>query len=554
MRCFHRLAADHPQFYSQSQQAVVTPLPEYWTGSARLHLWIMLGASFLLLMAALISAGNLFLSRAMARRREIATRTAIGAQRWQIVAQFGAEGTAAGLAAAAAGLAMAQWAIRVLVKFAPADIPRLADAGLRLDSFTVAAAGSVLAAVACSVLPAWFAIRPQARTGKKAQSAFLFAQAAVTMTLLAMSAYLVLSYRSLMTTESGFAHRDAVSMNLALHGSGLFPAQAYTAKARHEFYKRLLDRLRESPGVTSAAAVLVRPLEGAIGWERTYQFEFEAGDGKRELPKANYEVVTPQYFETVGTPLLEGRDFDATDSEREEGVLIISKRLAERIRRAGHEPLGYRMRFAVDDAWMKVIGVVGDAHYRSITKSGGDLFVPDWGIGTNYVVIRGTRPAGELATLVRQTLASMDPGQAVASVATIGELLDRDTARSRFNMVLLLWFGVCAAILAATGIYSVIAEGAAARQREIAIKNALGAGRVRLVRDMVAAALAFVIAGAAAGIAGAVALGTAATDVLYGISPRDPVILGGVLLFLMAISAGASVLPAWNATRDVKFP
>ncbi len=543
---FMRLAKDHPEAYSPSQQGVVTPLFEYWTGSARLHLWIMLAAACLLLMAALISAGNLFLSRAIARREEIATRIAIGAGRAQIAGLFAAEGAMAGLFAAAAGVAMAQGTIRFLVKFAPADIPRLSDAALHWGSFGFAAGAAVLAAMACSVVPAWFSTRPLPPKGKRSpQRAFLFAQAAVTVTLLSMAAFLVGSYGAMMRADTGFGHRDALSMNLAVRGP-----------SHRALYTRLLERLREQPGVISAAGVLVRPLEGPIGWDVPYEFPFEAGkDPGRDLPKANYEVVTPGYFETVGTPLLEGRGFNDGDAEGGEGVIVISRVLAQQIRRAGYEPIGYRVRIGLASGWLKVVGVAGDARYRDVTQAGADLFVPylQASASTNYLVIRGTRPAGELAALVRRTLAALDPAQAIAGVATLGEMIDRNTARHRFNMILLLWFAACAAVLAGTGIYSVIAESVAARRREIAIRNALGAGRARLVRDIVSAAMVFVLAGEAAGVASAVALGTEASGLLYGVSPRDPAILGAVLAFLFGVSLASAFYPAWIASRDVKF-
>ena len=566
---FTRLAADHPDAYSRSQQGVVTPLTDYWTGSARLHLWIMLAASALLLVAAIIGTGNLFLSRTLSRRQEIATRAALGAGRAQIVWQFAAEGAAAGWIAAAGGLLIAQLTIRLLVKWSPADIPRLSSAALNFQSFCLAAGAAALAAVACSLLPGWLVARTNLevalresgartsmpRAGKSAQSAFLFAQAALTVVLLAMAVWLVESYRAMMHADLGFANRDTLSMNLMLRGPGLFSAQAYDAKSRRAFYTQLLDRLRAAPGVTSAAAVLLRPLEGTIGWDVAYQFEFEAGAGtgagdSRELPKANYEVVTPGYFQTVGTALIEGRDFNDGDQEGGAGVAIISRALAQRIRRAGHLPVGHRVRLGMGPpVWLKVIGVSADARYRSVTQTGADLFVPylQAGAPTNYVVIRGTRPSGELFALVRRTLSALDGNQAIAGVATIGELIDRNTARHRFNMILLLWFGVCAAILAATGVYSAIAESVAARGREIAIKTALGAGRPRLVREMVSFALVFVLAGEAVGLVCAVAVGRLAPELLYGVSPRDLRILGPVLAFLFLVSLAAAFGPAWIA-------
>jgi len=551
---FRRLAADHPEAYTKSQRGVVTPLVEYWTGSARLHLWIMLGASLLLLVASVISSNNLLLSRTLARRSEIATRLALGAGRGQILAQLGMEGTLVAIVAAALGLGVAQSAIRFLVRWAPGDIPRLPDAALNPGSFCFAAGAAALAAMACTVIPGWAATRSRSsllRRTPATRSVFILAQAAVTVMLLALASLLVLSYRSMMSADIGFSNRDAVSMNLQLRGPGLFGAQAFDPKTRRAFYTELLDRLRESPGVTSAAAVLLRPLEGTIGWDVSYEFEFEAGrkDG-RVLPKTNYEVVTPDYFRTVGTPLIEGRDFDQHDSEASEPVVIISRALAERIRASGHSALGHRLRLGLNGSrWNKVIGVCADARYRSITQSGADIFVPYLQASqpTNYVVIRGTQSAGDLAALVRRTLGEIDPNQAVAGVETIGALVDANSARHRFNMILLLWFGVCAALLAASGVYSVITEAMAAREREMAIKTALGAQRIRLVREMISGPLVLVLAGEAFGLLLVSALGKLGAELMYGVSARDPVILGSVAAFLFIVSLGAALWPAWSA-------
>ena len=550
---FRRLAADHPEAYTRSQRGVVTPLVEYWTGSARLHLWIMLGASLLLLIASVISSSNLLLSRTLSRQGEIATRLALGASRGHILAQLGMESALVALIAAAAGLGLAQAAIRLLVRWAPGDIPRLPEAALDLGSFCFAAGAAALAAVACTVIPGWAATRSRSLSQRKvpAKSVFILAQAAVTVMLLLLASFLVLSYRSMMTADIGFSHRDAVSMNLQLRGPGLFSTQTFDAPTRRAFYTQLLDRLRQAPGVTSAAAILLRPLEGTIGWDVPYEFEFEAG-GKpdRVLPKINYEVVTPGYFQTVGTPLLEGRDFNDHDAEGNPRVVIVSQTLAKRLRAAGHTPLGYRIRLGLDGpGWRRIVGVCSDARYRGITRTGADIFVPHLQATqpTNYVVIRGTQSAEALAALVRRTTAAMDSSQAVAGVETIGELIDANSARHRFNMILLLWFGVCAALLAASGVYSVIAETMAAREREIAIKFALGAQRIRLVREMVSGTLLFVLAGETLGALLVCVFGKLSSELLYGVSARDPLVLSSVTAFLFVVSLLAALWPAWSA-------
>lgn len=562
---FRRLAADHPDIYTRSQRAVVTPLVEYWTGSARLHLWIMLGASLLLLIASIVSAGNLLLSRALQRRQEIATRLALGASRRQILAQFGAEGVLIAIPAVAGGLVLAQLAIRILVRWAPGDIPRLSQAAVNFESFCFAAGIAAFGALACTVIPGWAATRmhvesalregnsrlSSSRRASRLRYTFVAVHSAVTMILLVIAFLLLLSYRAMMSAGIGFANRDAVTMNLQLHGPGLFSAQTFDAKYRREFYKQLLDRLRSHPGVSSAAAVLLRPLEGTIGWDVSYEFEFEAANrDNRVLPKANYEVVTPGYFATVGTPLLEGRDFSEHDSESSESVAIISQPLANRIREAGHAPIGYKIRLGLShNHWTKIIGVSAGARYRSVTQPGVDIFVPYTQATqpTNYVVIRGTQSPADLASLVRRTLSSMDPGQTIAGAATIGELIDANSARHRFNMLLLSWFALCATILAAGGIYSVVTELIADRQHEIAIKIALGAPRFRLTRETVSATLGCVLVGEAIGALAALDVSNLAAQLFYRVSARDPGVAALAAALLLAVAIPAGVWPAWRA-------
>ena len=568
---FKRLAAEHPEVYSASQQGAVTPLVNYWTGSARIHLWIVLGASLLLLTASAIGSGGLLLSHAVSRRSEIATHLVLGAQHRQILAQMAAEGVVVGGIAAMAGMGIASLVIGSLVRWPPADIPRLSEAALDLDSFCFAAGAAAFVAAVCLLAPGLAASRMHLesaikegnlrssvpRHASRARNLFVFAQSAVTVVLLAIAVLLVLSYRAVALIDTGFANRDALTMDATMRGPGLFPAQGIDRRAKDAFYSRLLGRLREEPGVTSAAAILLRPLAGPIGWDLPYEFEFEAGASTgKALPKANYEVVTANYFETVGSPLLHGRDFDSRDSEESEPVAIISKTLADHVRSAGHTPLGHRVRLATgwSPGWMRIVGISSDARYRSGIHSGAHIFVPhrQASQATRHVVIHGPRPRQELAALVQRVVTEIDPNQNAGDPLTIGDLIDRDTARHQFNMILLLWFGACAVILAVAAVHGVIAETMAARAPEVTIKTALGAQRYRLVHDMVSRTVRFVGFGIALGTVAIATLGTLGSEVLHGTSPRDPFVLGSVAAFLFLVSLAAAFRPAWSATRDTR--
>lgn len=562
---FERLAREYPEAYSRSQRAVVTPLISYWTGSARLHLLTMLAASLLLLAASAISAGTLLLTRTVSRASEIATRLALGARRKQIVGLLAAEGAVVGIAAALVGLGVAGAAIWALVQWSPAEIPRLSEAALNTDAYCFAAGAAAFVALACSLAPAWTASRLRLEAGiregsaassmpryaGKATNLFVLAQSAATAVLLAVAVLLVLSYRAMTTADTGFAHHDALTMDATLRGPGLFPAQAFDRDEKRAFYSRLLDRLRETPGVVSAAGILNRPLQGPIGWEAPYEFEFEAGSSpRRVLPKANFQVITPDYFKTVGTPMIEGRDFNRHDSEESEPVVIISEALARHVRAAGHTPLGHRLRFGWNLLrWRKVIGICRDARYRDITRTGADVFMPSsqGGPAARHIAIRGDRPPRELASLVQNTVKAIDPTQVVSGIMTIGELIDRNAARHRFNMLLLLWFGVWAVVLAFSGIYSVISETVSARRTELAIKTALGAQKRRTVRDTVSTTVGYAVLGQVAGLLLVAAFGPLSSDLFYGVSARDPILLTAMGAFLFVTSVAAAFLPAWIA-------
>jgi predicted permease len=486
----------------------------------------------------------------------VATRVSVGASRSQILAQFATEASVAATVATVAGSLLAAALIRVLVSWAPSDIPRIEDARLDLGALAFAAFVTIVATLACVLGPALVlhnrnldsmlreGVRTAgSRTGRRLQNAFLFAQSALTVAILAIGLMLFLSYRAMLNTDLGFIHRDTLTMNLALRGPQVNP------EVRRRFYTQLLDGLRTRAGVTNAAAVLLRPFEGPIGWDTEYALESEAAtQDPAHLPKANFEVTTPGYFETVGTALISGRDFTDHDNEASDEVAIVSESMARRIRIAGREPTSDRIR--IWGAWRKIVGVTADARYRRVVQTADNIYVPyrQANAPTNYLVVRGHVSPSDLLSLVRKTLKEIDPSQAIAGESTLGQMIERNTARNRFNVSILILFVLGAIVLAAAGIHSVVRESVTVRAKEIALRIALGARRAQLVTQSTRGALLWVLLGELAGVAGALVLGRAAADLLYRISPKDPGVLTSIAVFMFAIAVVSSAVPAWIAS------
>lgn len=551
---FRLQTTQHPGQYAATQRAAVKPLAHFLTGDAHRQLLLSLGATLLLLLSACLSAGNLFLSKALGRRQEVATRVALGAGLGQIAGQFVIEALVAAALATSIGTLLASAILAGLIRIAPAEVPRLESASIDSPVCAVAALFALVATLACSLGPllllsrgALQAAGATARTfatGARLQRWFLLGQATAATVILATCLFFASSYRALLNTDSGLHERQTLTMNLALRGPGITP-ESYRAT-----YHELLRRLRESPAIAHAAAVLLRPLEGSIGWDWSYQFPWEAGTrDPLRITKANFEVVTPDYFQAIGTPLLEGRDFTERDTAGATPVAIVSASIAAHIRASGREPLGQPIDLG-GRQW-RIIGVTAEARYRGIRQAGEAIYLSyrQIDIPTNYLIISGRVPAPELMDLVRRTVREVAPDQAIAGEATLGELLDRNTASDRFQVALLLLFAAGALTLSAAGVHSVTRETIAAHRREIAIRVALGARHRHVAATFGGALLLAVVAGAAAGIfliAGAAPL---LEGLLFGVSAREPGRLSAVAAIVILTAIAAGLVPIWRAAR-----
>jgi predicted permease len=550
---FARLASEHSGFYSPTQQSVVTSLPDYWTGTSRPQLLLSLGAALLLLAAACVTAVNLFGSRMLARKHEFATRVALGASPWRIARQLICECSLVATVACLGGLALAQGLIEVFRIWAPTSIPRAEQAALRPDVIAFAIAAAVVAGFVSAFAPVWLAARADVesmlresagrmaggRRRNRLQGALTAAQTAIAVTLLASSALLAGSVYRLLNQDVGFVP-EAVTMNLTQRGVGA---------DTDGFFTRLLERLRAAPGITAAGAVLMRPLQGTLGWDTTYALASESTMPGQERPTANFEVVTPGYFDALGTPLLRGRDFNDRDDRDAPLVVIVNRSLADRLQRQGIAPLGAAVKVRTSDAPATIVGIVADARYRGVRAKHDDVYVPylQTSIPVRHLVLRGDRSPAELVSLVREETSRLDSAQPPAQAETISEAIRRDTAADRFNMILVLTFGLSALLLAAAGVYSVVSESVADRRRETAIRSALGASQIVLTRGLASAVLRFVLIGELAGLVVLAGASPLLSAQLYETDPANPTILAGVAVLILASAIAAAVLPAWAA-------
>jgi putative ABC transport system permease protein len=560
---FKRLQRQYPQLYSPTQRASIIPLAQYWVGASRSALMLSLAASLLLLATGGISASHLFLSRTLARHQEISTRASLGATPRQIVTQFMVEGLMFSLCAGGLGLGIALGLIKLLVSLAPADLPRITDADLNWQVLSFAMAVSVITGLACSVSPAVVASKANLEavlrqtgdrlssglSGKRLQSLFTITQTAITVVLLAVSALVAISVHRMLSANTGFTNRNAITMELRLHGPEFNDDDSI-----QRFYTRLLERLRQSPQIAGAGGVLLRPLEGTIGWDMPYLFEGNDAERPATTPVANFEVVTPGYFQAIGTPLLEGRDFTLQDKKGSEQAVIIGRSLASRYRKIGRNPIGQRIALArhSDVPLWTVVGVVGDTRYRSVTTSNDDIYVSylQTSIPVSYLVVNGKSSVQETLGIVRREIAAVDATQTIAGITTVSGLIDRNTARQRFDMTLLLTFGFGALLLAGAGIYAVIAESVAVRSKEIGIRMAVGADRIRLLSWLIRGTIRLVIAGETVGLLCVAALAPTLSPMLYNFSPLDASALISVSLFLFIVAIASATIPAWAATRE----
>jgi predicted permease len=520
------------------------PMGRYLADAVRPAILALAGAVAFLLLTACANVGNLMMVRASARERELAVRAALGGSWWRL-----AEAAAIAVAGTAVGVALAWAGIRGLLALAPPDIPRFESAAIDWHVLLFAAAAGAFATTAFGMIPALRSSRPDlnrvlrgargAMEGHMLRNAVVIVEVALSFALLVGSGLMARSFLTLRRVDPGFDPRGVLTFYVTRQWE--LPRQ----EGRIELLTEIQSRLRALPGVESASAALALPLGGGIG--------VAAAAGRTGWQGVQYQQVMPDYFETLHTRLIAGRTFDAHDNRAGHPVAIIDEQFAEHAF-PDRSAVGQRVHLPGDDnPRAEVIGVVAHQRLASLAAPGRDiLFLADgggsWGVGVSrYWMVRTKGDPAQLAPEIRAALARLDNQLVISKVQPLTALVDRDQAATRFELILTGAFAVMALLLAAVGLYGVLAAIVRQRTAEIGVRMALGAEPASIFRLVVGHGIRLSIFGLVIGWVAAIALTRIMAAMLVGVTPTDPVTFTAMTGLFLAISAAACWIPASRA-------
>jgi predicted permease len=554
-----RLEQEHP-IENTGHTARVVSLHEQTVGDVQPALLILLGAVALVLLIACANVANLLLARATARAKEMSIRTALGASRARLVRQLLTESTLLAIAGGAVGLMLALWGLDLLVALSPENIPRLHEIKLdaRVLAFTLGV--SLVTGLVFGLAPALQASKLDLNSSlkeggrgttegfgrRRMRGALVVMEVALTLVLLIGAGLMLRSFSSLQRVDPGFRADNLLTMELSMPLGRFNESEQQAAN----FYREVINRISTLPGVESVGATWILPLSGQGAGTG---FEIEGyTPAPNERTNTAFSSITPRYFETMGIPLVRGRQFVDSDTAESQGVAIINEAFARRYF-ASQDPVGRRIRPRGDDNdWLTVIGVVGDVRQTGLAEEPRpEMFLSYLQSPFPFmnVVIRTTSDPTSLAAAVRREVWAVNPDQPVANVSTMNQLMSNSIARTRFNTLLLQLFAAVALALAVVGLYGVMAYSVAQRTHEIGVRMALGAKGSDVLKMVVGQGMILVTIGIALGLAAAFAATRLMVTLLYGVSATDPVTFIGIALLLIAAAFIACYIPARRATK-----
>src|SRR5262252_2825657 len=521
---------------------------------------VLMGMVGLVLLIACANVANLLIARALARQKEISVRLSLGASRAQLIRQLLVESMMLSLTGAAVGIFLAFGMTRALLAFVPAEgnpllIRPTPDA--RILFFTLGV--TVLTGLIFGLVPALRASRPDLWTtmkdtvgaiaGVRGSSLFLrkgliAAQVALSFLLLFGAGLFVRSLQNLKTTDTGFMQmHNLVTFQLAPALNGYDPPRAVN------LYRDLRESIRAIPGVKAAAYTMV-PLLAGDEWDSYMSVEgYQVKDG--EDMQAFMNSPSPGYFETLGVPILEGRDFDARDIKKDSKVAIVNQRFAKHFF-GEKSALGRHLASGVRETKLdtEIIGVVADTVYEGPREGvHRQVFIPNYGNGTNAFYVRTTADSKAMYGAIRNAVKRLDPSLPVYEMKTLEGQLDQTLLTERLVAMLSAGFGLLATGLAVIGLYGVMAFVVTRRTKELGVRLALGARRRSVIWLVMKEVLILVVVGLVVGVPAAIGLGRFVSSQLYGIQGNDPRTAMAMVLLLSAIASAAGMIPAHRASR-----
>jgi putative ABC transport system permease protein len=554
------LAKQFPDEYSTTGVRVVKLRDDIAAG-LRPALLLLLGAIGFLLLIACANLSNLLLARGIGRQKEVAIRSALGADRARIVQYVLTESVLLALCGGMVGILLAFWSTKFIVTIGAKVIPQLVGVSLdgRVLAFT--AGLSLATGLLFGLVPAFRlsgftlsdALKEGARSSSAAHDTFrkvlAVSEIALSLVLLAGAGLLLRSFSKLYGVDPGFRSDHLLTMDIGLP-SAKYPAGTEKPLA---FYRELLGRINALPGVDSAGAVNVLPLGANFDTAGTEPEGFVHGPG--ETPYPERYIVTPGYLAAVGIRLVRGRLFSDADRESAPLVVLISDTAAERWW-PNQDPIGRRVKVpGFDDGaqpWRTVVGVVRDVKQAGLdAPQTMQIYLPHAQYRNGYLtlVVRTKSDPMSLAAEVRRQVMQVDPEQAVSNIATMDQVLSDSIVSRRFSATLLGILAGLGLLLAAIGVYGVISYGVSQRTREIGIRIALGAKRKDVLSLVVAQGMKLLLLGVGAGVVSALLLTPAMSSLLFGVSPSDPVTFAGSAIFLAAVALFACYIPARRAAK-----
>jgi putative ABC transport system permease protein len=556
-----RLGQQYPDT-NENRSVLVFPLHDWVVGDVRDSLLLLLGAVGFVLLIACANVANLLLARARARQREVAIRLAVGAGRLRLVRQFLVESLLLAIAGGAVGLLLATWGSDILAAAGPKDIPRLNEAGADWTVLLFTLGVSALTGIVFGLAPAIQLSRPELAdslkgtdprsggAGSRIRSALVVSEVALALVLLVGAGLMLASFARLIDVKPGFDPEQVLTAHVSL------PDVRYEKiEQQIAFGDEILTRVRALPGVEAAGVATTLPLSG-----NSLALSLKLNDGVPRDPKerlsVGYDAISPGYFEAMGIPLREGRDFAEQDRASAPNVVVISESVARKYW-PNESALGKKLTIgiSIDDnppPEREVVGIVGDVKHGGLDATKAErVYSPyaqtPW--TSMAVAVRSQGDPAALSGAIRREVLGIDDGLPVYDVTLMRGVVGSSVARPRLVASLFGAFAAVALLLAAVGIYGVMAYTVSQRTHEIGIRLALGARPVDVLRLVVGQGMGLAGLGIAIGLAGAFGVTRLMSSLLFGVSATDPVVFASIAALLAAVAFAACYLPARRAAR-----